>query len=103
MKLKFKLNIQMFGEEPKQENESETIKIIKEEFNKKLKEQEDKYEKEISDLKKNHNEQIRALVSGRSENLNEETKKLQEKKVLSFEEQLLKDTRKEVGLKEVEK
>jgi hypothetical protein len=80
--------------------ETETIKIIREEYETKLQNQKNEYEKEISDLKKNHNEQIRALVSGRSENLNEETKKLQEKKELSFEEQLLKDTRKNLGLKE---
>lgn len=99
--MKFKLDLQLFAEKEEQEvKESETIKIVKEEYEKKLKEQKDTYEQKISDLNKNHNEQIRALVSGRSENLNEETKKLQENKELSFEEQLLKDTRKELGLKE---
>ena len=97
-KMKYKLNLQLFAEnEP---SETETIKIIKEEYEKKLEEQKNSYETKISDLNKNHNEQIRALFSGRSENLSEETKKLQEKKELSFEEQLLKDTRKELGLKE---
>lgn len=99
--LLYKLNLQLFAEDENKdkEKESETVKVIKEEFEKKLKEQEDKYKKEIDDLNKNHIEQIRALVSGRSENLNEETKKLQNEKNLSYEEQLLKDTREKMGLK----
>ena len=100
-KLLLKLNLQLFAEceDKDKEKESETVKVIKEEYEKKIKEQHDKYEKELSDLRKNHIEEIRALVSGRSENLSEETKKLQEKKELSYEEQLLKDTREQMGLK----
>ena len=88
--------------EENKNNETETVKIVKEEYEKKLEEQKASYEKQISDLKNNHNEQIRALISGREENLNEETKKLQKQneKELSFEERLLKDTRKSFGLKE---
>ena len=95
----FKLNLQLFSEE--QPTETETIKILKEEYDKKLEEQKAIYEKQISDLNKNHNEQIRALISGREENLNEQTKKLQQQKEkdLSFEDRLLKDTRERFGLK----
>ena len=89
------------AEEKEEVTETETIKILKEEYEKKLEEQKNDYEKKIETINENHNQQIRALVSGRSEDLDDETKKkLQEKKELSFEEQLLKDTRKELGLKE---
>ena len=85
----------------KEVNETETIKILKEEYEKKIEEQKNDYENKIKTINENHNQQIRALVSGRSENLNEETKKLQnEQKEESFEERLLKDTRKSFGLKE---
>lgn len=95
-KLKFKLNIQLFAED----DETETIKALKEEYEKKLSDQKTMYETKISDLNKNHISQVRALISGREENLSEETKKLQNKtKKLSFKEQLLKDTREKLGLK----
>lgn len=81
------------------EKESEIIKAVKEEYEKKLEEQKNSYEQTISDLNKNHIEQVRALISGRSENLSEETRKLQENKEVSFEEQLLIDTREKLGLK----
>ena len=97
MKYLFKLNLQMFAEDNK--DESETVKVIKEEYEKKLEEQKNQYETKISEINKNHIEQVRALISGRSENLSEETKKLQENKEVSFEEQLLKDTREKLGLK----
>ena len=87
--------------EKEEVNETETIKILKEEYEKKIEEQKKDYENKIKTINENHNQQIRALVSGRSENLDDETrKKLQEKKELSFEERLLKDTRKNMGLKE---
>lgn len=89
------------NKEKEEVKETETIKILKEEYEKKIEEQKKDYENKIKTINENHNQQIRALVSGRSENLDDETKKkLQEKKELSFEEQLLKDTRKELGLKE---
>ena len=95
-KLKFKLNIQLFAED----DETETIKALKEEYEKKLDDQKVMYETKISDLNKNHIAQVRALISGRDENLSEETKKLQNQtKKLSFKEQLLKDTREKLGLK----
>lgn len=98
---RFKLNLQNFAEEEKKVDETETIKVLKEEYEKKLNDQKQEYEKKISEINTNHINQIKALVSGRSENLNDETRKLQnENKELSFEEQLLKDTRKELGLKE---
>lgn len=95
--LPYKLNIQLFAEEKVEE--TETIKALKEEYEKKLDEQKVMYETKINDLNKNHVEQVRALISGRSENLSEETKKLQETKELSYEERLLKDTREKLGLK----
>ena len=95
-KLPFKLNLQMFAEE---QTETDTVKVLKEEYEKKLDEQKKEYEEKINELNKNHIEQVRALISGRSENLSEETKKLQENKEVSFEEQLLKDTREKLGLK----
>ena len=98
-KLPYKLNIQLFAEDKKPESETETIKALKEEYEKKLDDQKVMYETKINDLNKNHVEQVRALISGRSENLSEETKKLQETKQLSFEERLLKDTREKMGLK----
>ena len=96
-KLPYKLNIQLFAEDEK--TETETIKALKEEYEKKLDDQKVMYETKINDLNKNHVEQVRALISGRSENLSEETKKLQETKQLSYEERLLKDTREKMGLK----
>ena len=98
----------MTEEEKKQQEErekllkeNESFKALNEEWQKKFDAQKQDYEKKIETINENHNQQIRALVSGRSENLDDETKKkLQEKKELSFEEQLLKDTRKELGLKE---
>ena len=94
--LKFKLNIQLFAED----DETETIKALKDEYEKKLDDQKVMYETKISDLNKNHIAQVRALISGRDENLSEETKKLQNQtKKLSFKEQLLKDTREKLGLK----
>lgn len=84
--------------EENKEKESEIIKAVKEEYEKKLEEQKNDYETKLAEMQKNHVEQIRALVSGREENLNEETKKLQDEKELSFEELLLKNTREKVGL-----
>lgn len=81
--------------------ENESFKALNDEWQKKFDTQKQEYDDKIKVMNETHTQQIRALVSGRSENLNEETKKLQnEKKELSFEEQLLKDTRKELGLKE---
>lgn len=108
---RFKLNFQLFGEteEEKQKREereklikeNESFKALNDEWKAKYEKQKEDYEKKIETINESHNQQIRALVSGRSENLDDETrKKLQEKKELSFEEQLLKDTRKELGLKE---
>ena len=102
-KLPYKLNIQLFAED-NHENESDTIKAIREEYEGKIENQKNEYESKIKEMKKTHVEEIRALVSGRSENLSEETKKLQNQKPkLSFKEQLLKDTREKLGLKKEEK
>ena len=98
--LTFKLDIQLFAED-NENDESEVIKTIKEEFTKQIEELKTSYEKEVSELKKTHVEQIKALVSGRENNLNEETKKLQkQQEEPSFEKRLLNDTRKNFGLKE---
>lgn len=107
-KFRFKLDLQLFAEDNDEKQkekdrlikENETFKALNDEWQKKFDDQKKDYENKIKTINENHNQQIRALVSGRSENLNEETKKLQEKKELSFEEQLLKDTRKNLGLKE---
>lgn len=83
-----------------EENEEiEVVKTLKEEFTKQIEELKVVHAKEIEDMNKKHIAQIKALVSGREENLSEETKKLQ-KEELSFEERLLNDTRKNFGLKE---
>lgn len=86
------------NKKPSEENES--FKALNEEWQKKFDTQKKEYEEKIKIMNETHTQQIRALVSGRSENLNDETRKLQNEKELSFEEQLLKDTRKELGLKE---
>ena len=81
--------------------ENESFKALNDEWKAKYEKQKQDYEQKIETINENHNQQIRALVSGREENLSEETKKLQnEKKEESFEERLLKDTRKNLGLKE---
>lgn len=88
-------------EDKNENNESEVIKTIKEEFTRQIEELKTSHQKELDDLKKSHVEQIKALVSGRENNLNEETKKLQkQQEEPSFEKRLLNDTRKNFGLKE---
>ena len=101
-KLPYKLNIQLFAEDKKEDKkeETETLKVVREEYEKKLEEQKVMFEGKIEELKKTHIEEIKSLVSGREQNLSDETKKLQnEKKEESFEEQLLKNKRKNLGLK----
>lgn len=76
-------------------NETEVIKAVREEFEKKLAEQEEKHKQDLKDMETKHIAQIRALMSGN--NSEEEQEQLAPE--LSFEEQTLNDTRKKFGLK----
>lgn len=76
-------------EENKEINESETIKIIKEEYEKKLEEQKKFYEDKIETINKNNAENIRAIVSGRQE----PPKEIEEKEEKSFFDLAVEETK----------
>ena len=95
----FKLtDLQLFAEEKKEE-ETDTLKIVKEEYEKKLEQQKSEYETRIKTMQETHANEIRVILSGRGK-VEERTKENEE---ISFEERLLKDTRKKLGIKEVKK
>ena len=77
----------------------ETIKVIKEEYEQKIAKMEEDHKKEIENVRKEEHEKnvqtIRALMSGRKQDFSEEPAPVNEK---SFEEQLIEDTKKKLGL-----
>ena len=96
--MKYYLYLQLFAEnddeKEKEKDESEVVKTIKEEYENKLEKQKNDYEQKIKTLQENHAKTIKVIMSGRGQI--EETTKEKEK---SFEEELLSDTRKNLGLK----
>ena len=87
-------------EEKKEVSIEDTIKVIKEEYENKISQMKKDHEEEIEKIKKEKEEEklktIRALMSGRQVENSGEPAPEPEK---SFEEQLIEDTRKKLGLK----
>ncbi len=82
-----------------QDNFEETIKIIKEEYEKKIAEMQQQHEEELNKVREEEHrknvETIRALMSGKQVEISEKPAPQQE---ISFEEKLIEDTRKNLGL-----
>ena len=82
-----------------QDNFEETIKIIKEEYEKKIAEMQQQHEEELNKVREEEHrknvETIRALMSGKQIEISEKPAPQQE---ISFEEKLIEDTRKNLGL-----
>lgn len=87
-------------EENKETNNEEIIKVIKEEYEKKIAELELQHKEEIDKIRKEEHEKtistIRAMMSGKQI---ENSENPAPEKELSFEEQLILDTREKLGLK----
>lgn len=97
--MKYPLDLQLFAEnenenENENEDESEVVRTIKEEYEGKLEKQKNDYEQKIKSMQENYTKTIKVIMSGRGQI--EETTEIKEK---SFEEELLNDTRKNLGLK----
>lgn len=75
-------------------NINETILVVKEEYEKKLSEQKEEYERKLEEQKKTLEEKriadIRALISGRKDNENNEKKPVEENELSFFETELNK-------------
>lgn len=91
----------MAEDNKKEENQDLVIKTIKEEYEKQIADLKAKHEEEIKKVREEEQEksvkQIKALMSGRTEEINSNKTPTEE---LSYEEQALRDTRKLLGLKE---
>lgn len=81
--------------------QDEVVKAIREEYEKKIADLKQEHLKEVENVKKECEEQhlkvIRALVSGRQDNVVVEEKEVDEE--LSFYEQSVEETRKILGIK----
>lgn len=89
------------SEEIKQENSlEETIKVIKEEYEKQILELKQKHEEELKKVRDEEHEKtvqtIRAVMSGRQIEVSENPAPKEE---ISFEEQLIRDTKENLNLK----
>lgn len=87
-------------QEQKQEpNMEDTIKVIREEYDNKIAQMEKEHKEELAKVRKEEHEKnvqtIRALMSGRKV----ETSETAPEEEKTFEEQLIEDTRKKLGLK----
>lgn len=78
----------------------ETIKVIKEEYEKQILEMKQQHEEEIKKIREEEHEKtvqtIRAVMSGRQIEISE---KPAPEKEISFEEQLIRDTKRNLNLK----
>lgn len=90
----------MDNEEIKSNDLEDTIKVIKEEYEKQIEELKKLHQEEIDKIKKEEHEKtvqtIKAVMSGRKNEISEEIPAPQEE--LSFEEQLIRDTRENLKL-----
>ena len=86
--------------EPKNNN-AELITAIKEEFSKLIVQQREEFTKKLEEVEKTHNDNIRAIISGRKFELPPEKKEEPEEK--TPEEKLLENLRKDFKINNKEK
>ena len=84
---------------PDNPNESEVVKILREEYEKKLKEQKEKYETEIDKIKKDNVETIKTILTAGAVKLNDNEGQEVPPTEEDEEETIIKNLRKKLKIK----